>query len=108
MSGRAAWRLEALGFSEVYRYRDGKADWMASGLPVEGRRASEPRIGDVAHRGAPTCFVDDSIMTVQQRLEETGFELCIVVNAEQVVLGAISKSSAQDSTAETAVDDVMD
>jgi hypothetical protein len=35
----AAWRLESLGFAQVYRYTPGKADWLANELPVEGQQA---------------------------------------------------------------------
>ena len=43
MSPRAACRLETLGFSEVYDYVAGKADWLARGLPREGEKAGERR-----------------------------------------------------------------
>ena len=36
MSPRAAWRLEAAGFSPVYDYVAGKADWLAADLPFQG------------------------------------------------------------------------
>ena len=36
MSPRAAWRLEAAGFSPVYDYVAGKSDWLAADLPFEG------------------------------------------------------------------------
>jgi hypothetical protein len=35
MSSRAACRLEQLGFTEVYDYHAGKADWLAHGLETE-------------------------------------------------------------------------
>ena len=34
LSARAAWRLESMGFQEVYRYTPGKADWLAADDPV--------------------------------------------------------------------------
>lgn len=34
-SQRAAERLDAMGYTDVYDYHEGKADWMAAGLPVE-------------------------------------------------------------------------
>jgi hypothetical protein len=55
MSPRAAWRLEGLGFEEVYDYTAGKADWFASGLPKEGTLASVPTIGGAARQDVPTC-----------------------------------------------------
>jgi rhodanese-related sulfurtransferase len=39
MSPRAACRLELLGFTQVYDYVAGKADWLAHGLPTEGEQA---------------------------------------------------------------------
>ena len=34
-SGKAAMRLTQLGYSNVFKYAEGKQDWMAAGLPVE-------------------------------------------------------------------------
>ena len=34
-SRKAAERLEALGYEDVYDYVEGKADWQEAGLPVE-------------------------------------------------------------------------
>ena len=48
MSPRAAWRLETLGFEKVFDYVDGRADWLAAGLPTEGTGSSLPKAGDVA------------------------------------------------------------
>ena len=43
MSPRAAWRLETLGFAQVFDYADGKLDWMTAGLATEGTNATKPR-----------------------------------------------------------------
>jgi rhodanese-related sulfurtransferase len=41
-SGIAAARLADLGYGDVRDYHEGKADWIAAGLPVErGNRAAE-------------------------------------------------------------------
>ena len=88
MSPRAAWRLESLGFTQVYDYAAGEADWFANGLPREGRDASIPRVGDVADREVPTCQLDDHIGDVRERVRATGWDTCLVVNDERVVLGA--------------------
>ena len=39
LSARAAWRLESMGFQEVYRYTPGKADWLAAGWETQGTQA---------------------------------------------------------------------
>ena len=72
MSPRAAWRLESLGFREVYDYAAGEADWFAGGLPREGRDAAIPRAGDVARRDVPTCGLDDRVGEVRERVRSAG------------------------------------
>ncbi len=59
MSPRAAWRLESLGFRDVYDYVAGKLDWMAAGLRTEGTNAAHPRAGQVSRKDAPTAQLGD-------------------------------------------------
>jgi CBS domain-containing protein len=91
MSPRAAWRLESLGFTRVYDYVAGKADWFASGLPIEGKLAVVPRIGDVARRDVPLCGLSDRIGDVRERAQEAGWDACAVVNEKRVVLGLLRR-----------------
>src|SRR3990172_1552344 len=102
MSARAAWRLASLGFKQVYRYRGGKADWLAYGLPVEGAEAGDPRAGDLARLDVPTCRLSDSIDQIQARLEGSGWDTCVVVNDEQVVLGLIRAEALDENSWRTA------
>ena len=44
LSARAAWRLESMGFQEVYRYTPGKADWLAAGWDTEGPQSRKTRL----------------------------------------------------------------
>ncbi len=89
LSPRAAWRLEELGFRQVYDYESGKVDWMAAGLPTEGTNADKPRAGDVARRDVPTCRLDDRLGVVESRVRAAGWDSCVVVNDEGVVLGLL-------------------
>jgi Mg/Co/Ni transporter MgtE len=89
MSPRAAWRLESLGFGEVYEYRGGKLDWMAAGLPTEGTNAEKPRAGALARRDVPTCRLDERLREVRERAQAAGWEAAVVVNGERVVLGLL-------------------
>jgi len=95
MSARAAWRLESLGFTAVYRYTAGKADWSANGLPLEGTRASIPRIGQLARRDVPTCGLQEHIGTVRERVEAAGWDLCLVVNEHRIVLGRLRRPALE-------------
>ena len=65
MSPRAAWRLESLGFGDVYDYVAGKLDWMAAGLPTDGTNAQHPRAGDVARKDVPTAQLDERLGDVR-------------------------------------------
>ncbi len=89
MSSRAAWRLESLGFSEVYRYTAGKLDWRANGLPTEGEKAGELRIGTLVKRDVPNCLISDPVGEALQRATNLGWDVCPVVNAERIILGML-------------------
>ena len=106
MSPRAAWRLESLGFQEVYDYEAGKSDWLAVGLPSEGAMARLPRAGDVARKDVPTCSLEDRLGDVREHAKKDGWEVCVVVNEERIVLGLMrAKELAGDpnQTAEQAM-----
>lgn len=89
MSPRAAWRLETLGFADVYDYVAGKLDWLAAGLPAEGASARRPRVADVARRDVPTCSLEERMGEVRQKVGAAGWDVCVVVNSERVVLGLL-------------------
>lgn len=89
MSPRAAWRLEDLGFPDVARYEGGVADWMASGLPIEGTTADDLRVGAVARPDVPTCGSREPVGEVRDRVRAAGWDTCFVVNERRVVLGRL-------------------
>lgn len=94
MSSRAAARLRRLGFGRVYVYTPGKADWLAAGLPREGRSAATPLAGDLADRNAPLCTVEQSVEDAVDMLDETGRSTAAVVDQEDVVVGLLSHEEA--------------
>jgi CBS domain-containing protein len=47
--------------------------------------------GDVAHRDVPTCTLDDKLSEVRERVRAAGWETCIVVNVQGVVLGRLGR-----------------
>ena len=107
MSPRAAWRLEGLGFPQVYDHAAGEADWFASGLPGEGRDAAIPRAGDVARRDVPTCGPDNRVGEVRERVQTARWDTCLVVNEERVVLGRL-RGTALTADAATPVEQAME
>src|SRR5579884_1939212 len=107
MSARAAWRLERLGFARVYRYAAGKADWLAAGLPREGKLAPFPTAGDALRRDVPTCGPDDLVGEAARRARAAGWRLCVVVGERRVVLGVLRGKALDgdpDRTAEQAME----
>jgi CBS domain-containing protein len=107
MSARAAWRLESLGFVEVYRYQGGRDDWLANGLPVRGERTKVVRVADVARRDVPTCMLGTRVAEARRRAEDAGWRECVVVNAADVVLGIV-RGRALGGADDALVDEVMD
>ena len=72
MSPRAASRLESIGFTRVYDYVAGKADWGSFGLPLEGQRPSSTRVGAHLQTDVPTCTLDESLPAVCERVRAAG------------------------------------
>jgi Mg/Co/Ni transporter MgtE len=67
----------------------GELDWLAAGLPTEGRNAELLRAGDVARPDAPTCRLDEPIGQVRERVRAAGWDACVVVSDQRVVLGLL-------------------
>ena len=107
MSSRAAWRLESLGFSQVYRYAAGKLDWFAFGLPMEGEFGSIPKAIDVVRRNVPTCHLTDNVSEVYKRCQEAGWQVCLVVNEANIVLGRL-RGDAWKANPDTPIEAVME
>jgi CBS domain-containing protein len=107
MSARAAWRLEALGLARVYRYAAGKADWLAAGLPTDGAEATTLRAGAVARADVPTCAPGERVEHAAGRARQAGWDSCIVVNAQRVVVGRL-RGDALDAAGEATVEQVME
>ena len=93
MSPRAAARLEALGFAQVYDYVAGKADWGSFGLPLEGRRSSSSRVGAHVRTDVPACAPEDRMPEVRERVASEGWDTCFVTNADRVVVGRLGRAA---------------
>ena len=107
MSPRAAWRLERLGFREVYDFSVGKAAWLAMGWPREGTSAATPNAGEVARKGTPTCLLEDRVDDVRKKVLEVGRDVCIVTNSEGIVQGRL-KAAALSEKPEVTAEEAME
>jgi predicted transcriptional regulator len=64
-------------------------DWLAAGLPVEGKQAGEPRAGNRARADLPTCRLDEQLGPIRERICAAGWDRCAVVNEDRLVLGLL-------------------
>jgi rhodanese-related sulfurtransferase len=106
LSARAAWRLESLGFTDVYDYEAGEMDWVAYGLPTEGKRAGALRVSDIMRTDIPICGPRDRIGDAGIAVRARGWEICAVLNPERVVLGLLH-GDVWNAAHDTPVEDVM-
>ncbi len=104
MSPRAAWRLESIGFTRVYDYVAGKADWGSFGLPLEGQRHSGTRVRAFLQTDVPTCTLGEPLQDVCERVRAAGNDTCFVVNEQLIVLGRLGRSALGRTDGATAED----
>ena len=108
MSPRAAWRLEALGFEQVFDYVGGKADWLANGLPREGTTASVAYAGELVDTDPPTCALTDTVAHVRAALASTRYGFCLVLNERRILLGRVRRSSLDGAGSTATIEGVME
>jgi len=91
----------------VYDYVLGIADWKAAGLPLEGSAPDVQRVADATRPDAPTCTVDAQLGEVRRRTFDAGWDECIVIDCDGIVVGRVrNRSWEADDTA--TVDEVME
>jgi rhodanese-related sulfurtransferase len=106
LSARAAWRLESMGFQEVYRYTAGKADWLAAGWETEGTSTKTPRLKQYIQKEVFTCSLRERLEDVKTR-RRPNQDMCVVVSDRNIVLGVI-RGEIWNANSQSRVVDVMD
>lgn len=106
LSARAAWRMESMGFQEVYRYTAGKADWLAAGWETEGTASKTPRLKEHLQKDVFTCSQRERMEDVRTR-RRPNQDICVVVSDRNIVLGVI-RGESWDAGPQSRVLDVMD
>jgi Mg/Co/Ni transporter MgtE len=86
-------RLEALGFDQVAEYVGGKADWLAHGLPREGKTASIAYAGDLVDPDPPVCAASTQLAEVSAMLARSTYGYCLVLNDERIIVGRVRRSA---------------
>lgn len=108
MSPRAACRLEALGFEQVYDYVAGIADWKAAGLAVEGTEDPGLQIADATRPDIPTATRDESIAPVHERATIEGWDEAVVVDCDGLVVGRLRGDAWAAAGPASTVEEVME
>jgi Mg/Co/Ni transporter MgtE len=86
----------------VYRYAEGKVDWLSAGLPSQGELANELRIRDIVNSDIAICRLGQRIGDLH--LED---DLCVVLNEAGIIMGDL-RGKALQADPHTAVEQVMD
>jgi CBS domain-containing protein len=71
-------------------------DWLARGLPTEGERAGEKRVGDLARDDVVTCRLDETVGEVRPRIEASPYGFALVVAGDGATLLGRLRGSALD------------
>ncbi len=68
---------------------------MGAGLPTEGTNTQRPRLVDVVRRDVPTCSLGERLGDVRDRAIAAGWDACVVVSQDRVVLGLLRAKELQ-------------
>lgn len=108
MSPRAAGRLAALGFTDVYDYAPGKVDWLARNLPVEGTAADAPTIGRHLRDEVVTARPDEPAAEVRARVDRSPHSFALVTTPEGILLGRLRAAALDQADPTRPVGEVME
>ncbi|GAC1615074.1 MAG: hypothetical protein NVS9B1_24780 [Candidatus Dormibacteraceae bacterium] len=108
MSPRAAWRLETLGFKQVYDYVDGKKDWFEAGLRLEGTVEKATWLGDRVRREVPVGRMADTVGELAARAHAAGWDEAVITNEAGTVLGWLGAESLSESPSGRAEDAMLE
>ena len=108
MSPRAACRLATLGFTRVYDYALGKADWLANGLPAEGTHADRPTAGSLARRDAAVFPLDTTAAEALRAIDESPYGFALVLGPGEVLLGRVGRSALEAIAGDDPIEPVLE
>jgi Mg/Co/Ni transporter MgtE len=91
MSPRAAWQLEAFGFERVHDFVEGKVEWLARGLPTEGKGPHHAVAGEIARFDVPACRLGDTASDIEHTIQGSAESFCVVLNDTGILLGRVRR-----------------
>lgn len=92
MSPRAACRLAALGFTEVYDYVNGKSEWIGYGLATDGDNERRATVASAVRDDVVSCRIDERVGPVRHRVERSPYGFALVMSGSGVLLGRLRKA----------------
>jgi CBS domain-containing protein len=96
-----------LGFTQVYDYVLGKADWLAHGLPTIGEQAQLPRAKDVLRRDVVTTHPEEPVGVVAARVARSPYGFALVVAQDGTLLGRL-RTAVLDADPSARAEQVME
>ena len=88
----------------MYDYVDGKVDWMAFGLPVEGDDG--PFLGEGVAT-VPTCDVAGNVTDARQLLDRSGDDAVVLVSPGGLAVGEVDRAALEGQADDVALLDVL-
>ena len=64
-------------------------------MPTEGTNTQRPRLVDVVRLDVPTCSLGERLGDVRDRAIAAGWDACVVVSQDRVVLGLLRAKELQ-------------
>jgi CBS domain-containing protein len=86
----------------------GKEDWLARGLPIEGKLAEVPRVGGLARQDVVTCRLDAPAGEVRRRVEGSPYRFALVTSERGILLGRLRKSVLDGADTEASAESLME
>lgn len=82
-----------MGFTDVYDYVLGKADWLAHNLPVDGEQAQAATAGRAARDDVVTCGLEAPIGPLRETIDRSPYGFALVTTAGGVLMGRLRRSA---------------
>jgi Mg/Co/Ni transporter MgtE len=83
-------------------------DWLAHGLPREGKTVSIPYAGERVDQDPPTCSLATPLSEISDRLAGSAYGYALVLNEHRIVLGRVRKSAIARSEKTARAESVME
>jgi predicted transcriptional regulator len=92
----------------VFDFAEGKAAWVANGLPREGETNSVLYAGEAVDSDPPVCALTSTAAEIGDAIEAKGYPFCVVLGRSRTVLGRVSQDALADSDPAATAESLME